>query len=233
MAVKTEWVDVTSKNGTFKSYLAVPEGGGPAPGVVVIQEVFGVNAHIREVTERVAQAGYTALAPDLFWPVEPGFETGYTEDDLTKARAARAQIDTDKAVEDVGATMEVLKGRAECSGKIAVVGFCWGGLITYLTHARFNPTCSSAYYGGGIVNNIDEVAQFNSPIIFNFGSADASIPMDQVEQIKAATSSKDAQVYVYDGAQHGFNCDRRATFHSEHAAVAWQRTLDFFGQHLR
>jgi len=233
MGVKTEMIDITSKNGTFKGYFAAPEGGGPMPGVVVIQEIFGVNSHVRDVTSRMAEAGYAALAPDLFWPVEHGFETGYTPSDLDKARAARAEVDTDKAVEDVGATIAALKGRAECNGKIGVVGFCWGGLITYLTHVRHNPDCSSAYYGGGIVSYLGEVDNIKTPIIFNFGTADASIPMDQVEQIKAAVQGKSATVYTYDGAQHGFNCDQRPSYHAEHAAVAWQRTLDFFGQHLR
>ncbi|MBI4083258.1 MAG: dienelactone hydrolase family protein [Candidatus Lambdaproteobacteria bacterium] len=234
MATKTEWVDIAGKHGTFGGFLAHP-GKTPAPGVIVIQEVFGVNPHIQEVTQRFAEAGYAALAPDLFWPVQHKFSTGYSGEDLEKARAARAKISPDKAVDDVAAAIQLLRSRPEAKGrKIGVVGYCWGGLITYLTAVRHQPDAAAPYYGGGIVNYLGEVNNLKNPTMFHFGEKDASIPLDQVEQIrKAVQEKKDVQVFTYKDAQHGFTCDHRASFHPEASKVAMQRTLEFFGKHLK
>ncbi|MBI4083257.1 MAG: dienelactone hydrolase family protein [Candidatus Lambdaproteobacteria bacterium] len=232
-AAKTEWISITSRNGTFDGYLATPEAEGPRPGVVVIQEIFGVNAHIQDVTRRYAGAGYVGLAPDLFWPVQPRFSTGYTPADFDKGRAARAKISNDKAAEDIGAAIATLRARPEVQGrKVGVVGYCWGGLMTYLAAVRYHPDAASAYYAGGIANYLGEAKNLTKPIIFHFGDKDAGLPKAVVDKVKAAVQGKDAQVYVYAGAQHGFNCNERASYHPEAAKVAAQRTLDFFAQHL-
>lgn len=233
MAIHTETISIKGPNGALDGYFAAPDGG-PAPAVVVIQEAFGVNEHIRNVTEKVAEAGYAALAPDLFWQVQPGFTSGYSAEEIEKARGLMANVDLDKAVLDVGAAMETLLARPESRGSgTGVVGFCWGGLMTYLVSCRLDPTCAVAYYGGRIASFIGEADNLNCPVMFHFGDQDASIPMDQVEQIRQAMSAKaEAPLFVYEGAQHGFNCNLRGSYHEEGAKQAWARTTEFFGKHL-
>lgn len=233
MAIKTEMVNVPGPKGGFEAYLAIPEKT-PAPGVIVIQEVFGVNAHIRSVTERVAQAGYTALAPDLYWTHEPGFQTGYSEEEIAVARKIMGEISLDDAVQDVAASMTVLRERSESiADKTGVVGFCWGGLMTYLVACRLDPTCSVAYYGGGIAKYLGESSGINAPMTFHFGEQDGAIPMDQVEQIKGTVKDMpDVNVHTYPPAGHGFHCDMRGSYDEPSAKEAWGRTVEFFGKHL-
>lgn len=233
MAIKTDTIKITSKNGTFDGYLATPENG-PSPGVIVIQEVFGVNGHIRDVTRRVAELGYAALAPDMFWPLQPNFDVGYEGADREQAVALMQKMNVDTAAEDVAASIEALGARPEAeAGKTGVVGFCWGGLMAYLVACRINPTCAVSYYGGRIVQFIDEVQNMNNPVTFHVGEKDASIPMDQVEQIRQATAGKPGvEVYTYPEAEHGFHCDHRGSYHEASAKLAWQRTGEFFKKHL-
>jgi carboxymethylenebutenolidase len=233
MAVKTEWVTVVNAEQTFPAYLALP--AGPAKGgVVVIQEIFGVNSHIRSVAERTAEAGYVALAPDLFWRVRPHIELGYTPDDIAQGREFRGKLKDDESVKDVDAAARVLAARAEMKGKKwGIMGFCWGGLITYLAAARLKPAAATAYYGGGIVNYLGEAANIKCPVMFHFGELDKGIPQDQVDKLKEAVKSKkDATVYVYPGADHGFHCDQRGSYNAASAKQAWGRTVEFFGKTL-
>jgi carboxymethylenebutenolidase len=233
MAIKTEWVTVVSAEQPFPAFLALPEG--PAKGgVLVIQEIFGVNNHIRSVTQRTAEAGYVAIAPDLFWRVKPHIELGYTPDDITKGREYRGKLKDEEVVKDLEAAMKVMTARAEMKGKKwGAMGFCYGGLLTYLTAARLKPAASAAYYGGGIVNYLGEVDNIKSPITFHFGELDKGIPMEQVDKLKAAVAGKpDTAVHVYPGADHGFHCDERGSYNPASAKQAWGRTLEFFGKHL-
>jgi|SRR5579863_1246333 len=233
MAIKSEWVTVVNAEQPFPAYLALP--AGPARGgVVVIQEIFGVNSHIRSVADRTAEAGYVALAPDLFWRVKPHIELGYTPDDIAKGREFRGKLKDDETVKDIEATSKVLASRPEMAGKKwGVMGFCYGGLQTYLTAARLKPAAASVYYGGGIANYLGEADHIKCPILFHFGEIDKGIPMDQVDKIKAAMASKaDATVHVYPGADHGFHCDQRGSYNEGSAKIAWGRTVEFFHQHL-
>jgi len=234
MAVKTEWVTVVSAEQKFPAYLALP--AAPAKGgVVVIQEIFGVNSHIRSVAERTAEAGYVALAPDLFWRVKPHIELGYTPDDIAKGREFRGKLKDDETVRDVDATVKVLAARSEMKGrKWGVMGFCWGGLIAYLAAARLKPAAAASYYGGGFVNHLGEAGNIECPIVFHFGELDKGIPLDQVNRLKEALKSKpDATVHLYPGAEHGFHCDQRGSYHAASAKQAWGRTVEFFGKTLR
>lgn len=233
MPIKTEWVTVVQAEQPFPAYLALPSG--PAKGgVVVIQEIFGVNSHIRSVAERTAEAGYVALAPDLFWRVQPHIELGYTPDDIAKGREHRGKLKDDETVKDVEASMKVLIARPEMKGKKwGVMGFCWGGLITYLAAARLKPAAASVYYGGGIPNYLKESGNIKCPILFHFGELDKGIPLTDVDKIKEALKSKsDATVYVYPGADHGFHCDQRGSYNASSAKQAWERTMPFFGKAL-
>lgn len=233
MTIKTEQLTITNADGSFQGYFAAPESG-PAPGVVVIQEIFGVNSHIRSVVDRFAEAGYVALAPDIFWRIEPGIELGYTPDDVSKGRELKGKMNMDEVIEDVRATFSVLAAHPQCRGeRQGIVGYCYGGLITFTAAARLNPACASSYYGGGIVEYIDEADQISCPIQFHFGEKDGAIPLDQVEQVRNAVSNKaNAEVFVYEGAGHGFHCDQRGSYDAGSADIAWQRTLELFSKHL-
>jgi carboxymethylenebutenolidase len=234
MTIKTQWLQIPVGTQSFKAYLAAPDLPQPRPGVLVVQEIFGVNSHIRSVAERVAEAGYVALAPDLFWRVQPGFEVGYTPDDIAKGREVRGKLDTEQVMADIKAAAAVLAGRPETNGrKQAVMGFCWGGQIAYLAACRMKPDAAAVYYGGGIANLLKESSGIAKPVMFHFGELDKGIPLSEVEQIqKAMQSHKDATVFVYPGADHGFHCDQRGSYHAPSAAKAWQRTLEFFGKNL-
>ncbi len=212
--------------GQFNGYLALPKGGA-APGVLIVQEIFGVNAHIRDVVEEYAASGYVALAPDLFWRVEPNLQLDYTPEGIQKARTLRGKFDLNLGMSDIAATIEALKATPGCNGKVAAVGYCFGGFIGYLTAARTDVAAASCYYGGGIDGFLGEAGAVKCPIQFHFGAADQGIPMAAVDKIRTAFADrKDAEVFVYEGAGHGFNCNRRTSFHPAASDLARRRTLD-------
>src|SRR5262249_21809753 len=151
----------------FSGYLSLPPGGS-GPGLIVLQEIFGVNAHIRAVTDRWAEEGYVAIAPDIFWRVEPGVELSYTPEGTQKGRELRQKLDLDQTVEDIAATLAALRARPECSGKAGVVGYCFGGLLAFLTAARTDVDAAISYYGGGIEARLEEVPRIECPIMFHY-----------------------------------------------------------------
>lgn len=206
------------------AYQARPQGT-PRGGVVVIQEIFGVNGHIREVADGYAAAGYYAIAPQIFDRVEPDLELGYAEADLGRGvEIAFRKLDHDAALQDVQAAIDV----AAAHGKVGVVGYCFGGLLSWRAACRANGLAAAVvYYGGGVAGEADGHAR--CPVMMHFGEKDAHIPLSDVAKIEAA--QPDAQVFVYP-ADHGFNCDHRASYHADAAALAKQRTLEFFAEHL-
>lgn len=173
MGIKREHIDIISPAGTFKGYFAAPEGGGAVPGVVVIQEIFGVNSHIRHVVENFAAAGYAALAPDVYWREEAGLELDYTPDDVAKGRELKGKMNMDEVMEDLKATFDTLGARPETRGrKLGLNGYCFGGMVAYLGACRLNPAATSAYYGGGIGGLLGEAGGINAPIQYHFGEID-------------------------------------------------------------
>lgn len=215
-----------SDGGKFGGYLTLPKTA-KAPGVVIIQEIFGVNDHIREVVDEYADAGYIALAPDMFWRIEPNVQLGYSPEEVLKARAYRPKFNIDLGVRDIESTITTLRSMPECDGEVAVVGYCFGGLMAFLTAARADVAAASCYYGGGIDAFIGEVKAVKCPIQFHFGAKDAAIPPEVWNKVRGAFANrKDAEVFVYDGAEHGFNCTKRASFHPEASKLAGSRTLD-------
>ena len=207
------------------AYRADPSG--PAKGgVVVIQEIFGVNHHIRAVCDRLASEGYAAVAPALFDRQQKSFECGYTPDEIANARKFVANPDWGAMMKDTQAAIDELKG----SGPVAIMGFCMGGTIAFLAAAKLNGLSAAvAYYGGQIAKNADEKPKV--PLMMHFGEKDASIPMSDVEIIKQKRSG-DCEIYVYADAGHGFHCDRRDDYRPDDAADAWRRALDWFVAHL-
>ena len=219
-----ERVRLTSEDGNvFSGYRADPAGTSRG-SLVVIQEVFGVNEHIRDVCDRFADNGYTALAPALFDRVRPGVELAYDEQGITEGRALVTEVGWDNPIKDVRAAATAL--RADL--RVGVVGYCWGGTITWLAACRLDVACAVAYYGRQIVDFLDERPR--CPVMMHFGAEDPLIPGTAVTKIKAAFP--DIPVYVYEGAGHGFNCYRRGDFRPEAAALTLERTLAFFADTL-
>ena len=194
----------------------------PVAGIVIVQEIFGVNAHIRSVVDRYAALGFHAVAPALFDRVERGVELDYTQDDGLRGREIRAKVDWDWTTLDVGAAVE----HVASSGPVAVIGYCWGGSVAWLAASALPIAAAVGYYGGQITQFLDRSP--TCPVLLHFGALDAMIPLDGVAEI--SERHPDVEVHVYADADHGFNCDARATYHPESAGLALERTLDFLSR---
>jgi carboxymethylenebutenolidase len=220
-----EHITLTTSDGhQLGAYRAEPSGA-PKGGIVVAQEIFGVNSHIRNICDRLAAAGYAATAPALFDRFVRDFETGYSPEEVAHARGYLAQIDWNKMLLDIDAAVADVRP----AGPVGVVGFCLGGSIAYLAATRLKGLAAVvAYYGGQIVKYADETP--SCPVQMHFGDQDAGIPLSDVESIRQ--KRPDTEIHVY-AAGHGFNCDERSAFHPQSAALAWQRTLDFLARNMK
>lgn len=216
-------IDIETTDGhKLTGYRAEPSGD-PRGGLVVIQEIFGVNSHIRAVADGFAAEGYVALAPAMFDRVGPGIELGYSPEDVEKGREIRARIDYDDAVRDMGAAVSALAGLP-----VGVVGYCWGGSLAWSAATRLDGLKAAVgYYGGFIPEMADETPRH--PVMLHFGESDESIPLEGVDKVKAA--HPDVPIYLYP-AGHGFNCDQRGSYDEASARLARERTLAFFAEHL-
>ena len=217
---------VASDNFKLGAYRADPSGA-PKGGVVVIQEIFGVNHHIRAVCDRIAAQGYAALAPALFDRQQPNFESGYSPDEIANARKFVANPDWGAMMRDVQAAID----EAKKSGPAAIVGFCLGGTLAFLAAAKLNGLSAAiGWYGGQIAKNADEKPKV--PTQLHLGEKDASIPMSDVEIIKQKRGG-DCEIYVYPDAQHGFNCEERGSYNEAAAMTGRKRAHDFLAKHLK
>jgi carboxymethylenebutenolidase len=205
----------------FQAYLAAP-AGRPHGAVVVLQEIFGVNRHIRAVTDSFAAEGYTAIAPALFDRIRRGIELGYSGPEVDEGRGYMQQLKPEQTLQDVAAAAAVVRH----SGRVATVGYCWGGALSYRAACELPLAGAVVYYG----NPRDDGKTPRCPVLYHFGAADKSIPLEQVERLKAAHPQ--GVFYVYDGAGHGFNCDLRPSYDAAAAALARRRTLDFLASRL-
>lgn len=212
-------IKLTASDGvTIDAYQAEP-AGAPRGGIVVLQEIFGINAHIRSVADRYAGQGYLAIAPALFDRVTPGLELGYDQDGMTTGVATQKQTKPDDTLKDVAAAV----AEAAKAGKVGIVGFCWGGTLAYAAAARLDGIAAAVgYYGGGIASMLD--AKPKVPVMLHFGEKDDHIPLSSVEAIRAALP--DVPVFTYP-AGHGFNCDARGSYDKASADLALSRTLPF------
>jgi len=219
-----ETVKLTANDGhSFDAYVARPPEqpltDQPKAGLVIVQEIFGVNVHIRGVADGYAADGYLAVAPALFDRVKPGIELGYDQNDIAEGRGIRGKISFEQALADVSAAMGFVAG----AGKVGVIGYCWGGSVTWLAACRLNPAAAVCYYGGNIHEYRNE--RPTCPVMFHFGEKDAGIPMDQVKEI--AKAHPEQELLTYPDAGHGFNCEMRGSYHAESAGIARERTLAF------
>jgi len=216
-------INLTASDGhTLSAYVAGPDSA--TKGIVVIQEIFGVNHHMREMADRFAAAGYAVCAPALFDRAERNVELGYTQEDIGKGRDYRMKLTDAQVMADVEAAAKRLAGK-----KLGIVGYCFGGTVAFWGATRSRGfAAASCWYGGGIAGTKDE--RPNCPVQMHFGETDQSIPMTDVDAIRAAQPK--AEVYVYAGAGHGFGCDERGSFSKKDYDLAQQRTLAFFAKHL-
>lgn len=226
------FVELTAVDGAKTSaYVAMPEGQARG-AIVVLQEIFGVNSHIRSVADRYAAQGYVAVAPAMFARVKPDVELGYSEEDMKAGFALKTAVE---ALPEPGALRDVEAAVAHAAtlvpgGKIGVVGFCWGGLMTWRSACNLaSVSAAVCYYGGGMTGELEASRLALCPVLAHFGSKDHYISLESVEAFKKAQPK--VEVHVYE-ADHGFNCDQRGSYNEAAAALAGERTLAFFAQHL-
>ena len=225
------FIQLSAADGThIPAYVAQPEMPAKA-AVVVIQEIFGVNAHIREVADAYAKEGYLAIAPAMFHRAQANVELGYTDADMGAGMALKTAVESlpaPGAMQDIQAAID--HAHKACGGKVGIVGYCWGGLLTWRAACMLQGLSAAApYYGGGVTTATESARQARVPVMAHFAEEDKWIPMDSVEAFKAAHPQ--VQVFTY-AAHHGFNCNHRGAWQAEAAALAKQRTLDFFKTNL-
>jgi carboxymethylenebutenolidase len=215
----------TADQHSLGAYRADPQGA-PKGGLVVVQEIFGVNHHIRAVCDRLAALGYVAVAPAVFDRFVRDFECGYTPDEIANARSYLGNLNFEHMMHDIAAAKEDMKG----VGPLGVIGFCMGGTAAFLAACRIpGLSAAVAYYGGMIGKFADEKPK--CPLQMHFGEKDEGIPMSTVDEIKK--KQPQAETYVYPDAAHGFYCDERASYNKDAAALAWSRTQEFLGKHMK
>jgi carboxymethylenebutenolidase len=227
-------ITVQGRDGAFGAYIAMPEAL-PAPAVVVLQELFGVNADIRKHCDELAEQGFVAVAPDLFWRQEPGVDLSVTsEPDWQHGLRLYQAYDRDAGVRDVEDTVDTVIKMPECSGKIAVLGYCLGALMTFLTAVRYRVDAAVAYHGGDTEKYLGEVDGLQAPLLMHLGEEDEFISKPAQAEIKKALATKpNATVYSYPGQRHAFSRHNGAHYNAAAAALANGRTSQFLNQQLR
>jgi carboxymethylenebutenolidase len=214
-----------SDGGTVPAYVRRP-GPGRAPGIVVLHENMGLNAHIRQVCDRLAGEGFAVVAPDLFWRIEPGIELGYGEQDMDRAFEIYQEIDFDRTVADIVDCVAQVRAQPWCTQRVGIVGFCLGGRMAYQAAASGTVDCAVGYYGVGIDRLLPLAETIHCPLMLHFGTEDKLAPPKVVAKIAAKLAEKpNVRIHSYEGADHGFNCDARAAYDEEASRLAWTRSL--------
>lgn len=232
MSVTTQWIDINSADGNFGAYLAIPHTG-KGPGIVLLQEIFGVNEHIRSVAEQYAADGYLVIVPDLFWRSGKRIELTYDEPGWKRAVELMNATDIDKAQADIELAIKALKDQPGLDGGIASIGYCFGGLLSYHTAANGLVDVAIAYYGGGIQDQLERADQIEVPLLMHFGEEDSHISLEAVEKIaERFENNENVEIVVYPEAQHGFNCSHRDSYNQRASAEAHGNTLIFLGMEL-
>lgn len=221
----SEFVTLKAQDGhEFSTYVARP-AGKPLAGLVVVQEIFGVNAHIRSVADGYARGGFLAVAPALFDRIERGVELGYEGADLEKARSFVPKLNHEKSLEDVAAALEY--ARNESGGKAGVIGYCYGGSLAWIAATRLQPGAAVGYYGGNIAQYAEETP--SAPVMLHFGKLDSHIPTEVADKVHAA--HPEVEIFFYE-AGHGFNCEPRSSYNVAAAIQARDRSLMFLKRYL-
>lgn len=225
--VQTKWIDIAPG---FAGQLALPPAGH-GPGLLLWQEIFGVNEHIQALAAQYALDGFVVLAPDVFWRQAPRVQLGYEGADRAQALALMQGYTAPDALADIAASVAALRARPEVGGRrVGSIGYCMGGRLAYLTAATTDVDAAVAYYGGGIHGQLEHAPAIRCPMQFHYAEHDDHIPLDAVARVQAALPQ--AEVKVYPGAMHGFNCWARASYHAPSAALAHGRSLAFLAAAL-
>jgi len=220
----TEITYATRDNETFTGYLAAPAGDAPAPGILLITAIFGVDDEMKELADAWAQDGFLVSVPDIFWRVMPGPTA-----DMEKAFARYEAFDEDQGMRDIEDLIGDLKARPQCNGKVAVLGFCFGGLYAHLSAARLGVDAAGAYHGTRIGSRIEEADKVTCPVSFHFGDQDPVVPMDEVAAIRAAYAGRpNAEIVVHPGATHNFSMPYKQGYHAEAAGASRAAVLACF-----
>lgn len=242
-SIKTQKVQFFSGDVKIDAYLATPDRQGIFPAVIVIQEIFGVNSHIRDVTERIAKEGYVAIAPAIYQRLAPDFETGYTPESIEIGRQYKNQTKATELLQDLQGCIDYLYSLPEVSKTgVGSMGFCFGGHVAYLGATLPDIKATASFYGAGITNwcpgetspTIERTNQIKGTIYTFFGMEDASIPIEQVDQIEETLQKYkiDHKVFRYQEADHGFFCDQRNSYNKNSAMDAWKKVLTLFKDRL-
>jgi carboxymethylenebutenolidase len=226
-------IEVTAADGgRFAAYLALP-ARTPAPGLVLLPEVFNTNPHIRSVADGYAAEGYVVLAPDVFWRQEPACYAAYTDEGRAKVAALRARLDTDQFARDLGDVVATLRARPDCTGKVGIMGFCLGGKFAYLGATRLPIDAAVSYYGVEIDKYLDEADRLRCPLLMHFAETDPHVPPATVAAIEARMGGwKNVAIHHYPGAEHGFNRQGYPPYLASAAKLARERTLAHLGKLL-
>ena len=243
LEIRTANVKVPNGDLLIDAYLAQPDSPESLPGVIVFQEIFGVNEHIRDVTQRIAKEGYVAIAPALFQRLHPGFETGYTPEDIKIGKDYKQQTKASELLSDIQATIDYLKSLPQVKqGGLGCIGFCFGGHVAYLAATLPDIKATASFYGAGIANwtpgdgnpTITRTQDIIGTLYAFFGMEDASIPAEQVDQIAAELTKHHIshRIFRYDGVDHGFFCDRRGSYDPNAAEAAWIQVKQLFQMNL-
>ena len=230
--IHTSWIDLAPG---FAGYLALPPGGR-GPGLVLWQEIFGVNEHIRAVADQYALAGFVVLAPDVFWRQAPRVELGYVGPDRERAVQLMQGYQAEEALADTALAVQTIKALPQVTHGVGTLGYCMGGRMAYLTAATAEVDAAVAYYGGGIQNQLNRADSIRCPLQLHYAELDAHIPLAVVDLVRTALLNRPAaaptELHIYAGADHGFNCWARASYHPGSAALALGRSVGFLAQHL-
>ncbi len=228
--VINQWIDLDG-DGHYSGYLVLPPTGS-GPGLLLFQEIFGVNPHIRAMARQLAMDGFVVLAPDIFWRQTPRVELGYEGEERQLGITMAGKLQPAELLSDIQAAAAALRARPETAGrKIGAIGYCLGGRLAFNAAAVAGLDAAVAYYGGGIHNQLEMAERIACPVQFHYAEQDDHIPLAAVEQVRAAMGSR-GEVHIYPGAHHGFNCWARASYHAPSAALAHGRTLQFLAQKL-
>ncbi|HEY8615330.1 dienelactone hydrolase family protein [Phenylobacterium sp.] len=228
-----ERITITTADGSFEAYVARP-AQTPAAAVVVIQEIFGVNQVMRDITDGLAGQGYLAVCPDLFWRIEPGIDiTDQSDAEWKRAFELFNAFDVDAGVQDIQATIDEIRKHPDCNGKVGAVGFCLGGLLAFLTATRTDADASVSYYGVGIENRTAEAEKLARPVLLHIAEEDQFVPKEAQAAIKQALAiHPQVTIHTYPGRDHAFARMGGAHYHEGDARAAGERSLAFFNQHL-
>ena len=230
-AVDTHWIGLDGPGSGFQGYLALPPAR-KGPGIVLFQEIFGVNGHVQAVARQYALDGFVVLAPDLFWRQQQKVQLGYEGTDREQALSMMKALKPAEMEEDIRNTVAALRARPEAAGqRVGAVGYCLGGRLAYISAALGEVDAAVAYYGGGIHDQLDRAGSIKAPMQFHYAEKDAGIPLEAVEKVRS-TMGERAEVFVYPGAAHGFNCWDRSAYDAKSAALAHGRTLAFLAKKL-